>query len=157
MRTARFRSRKPRKAANALRKYLQIWVQDSAQRRKADPRSFNARFLAAMAKSQSQPIDLAKGNYDPASLRLTQLEVQLFVAAFQRGPKRLWAGSRIGARASADVAQENNPCSDYRAFQKEQLKELFGEKVANDLDHILDYGFKMRRWARSRGPRHRQS
>ena len=141
LRTARFPFRKPRKAANALRKYLQIWVR-SAQRRKGDPRSFNARFLAAMAKSQGQPIDLAKGNYDPASLRLTRLEVQLFVAAFQRGPKRLWAGSRSG-RGSANVAQDNNPCSDYRKFQKEQLKELYGEKVANDLDEILDTGFKM--------------
>lgn len=141
LRTARFPFRKPRKAAPALRKYLQVWVR-SAQRRKRDPRSFNARFLAAMANRQDRPINLAKGDYDPELLRLTQLEVQLFAAAFQRGPKRLWTGSRSGRR-SASVAQENTPCSDYRKFQKEQLKELYGEKVANDLDEILDTGFKM--------------
>jgi hypothetical protein len=54
----------------------------------------------------------------------------------------LWKGSKHG-RNSASASQDSSPCSDYRKFQKEQLKELFGERVANDLDAVLDYGFGM--------------
>ena len=140
LRKARFPFKKPRKAATALRKFLKVWVR-SAQRHKGDPSSFNARFLAAMAKRQGRPVNLAKGNYDPKFLRFTQLEVELFVAGLERGPKRLWKGSKRGRNSAS--ASDDSPCSDYRKFQKEQLKELFGEKVANDLDAVLDYGFGM--------------
>ena len=142
LRAAGFPFGKPRRAARSLQAFLGVWVRH-AKRHKRDPRSFTPRFLAAMAKRQSRPVNLAKRGYPPAALRLTQLEVKLLVAAFQRGPRRFWRGSARPRTLASAAQAESSPCSDYRAFQKEQLKELYGEKTADDLDKILDYGFGM--------------
>ncbi|TAK39068.1 MAG: hypothetical protein EPO30_06050 [Lysobacteraceae bacterium] len=88
-------------AGDALLRFLDAWVREAAKH-PDDPQSFTPLFLAEMARLQQAPFDLlgseyvrpARGSDLPVDLRggprsddyrLTLLEMQLFVAAFQRG------------------------------------------------------------------------
>lgn len=65
----------------ALREMLSTWVTEAATA-PLDPRSFNPLFLAAMASRHG--IDLADASYDPAQLRLSELESQVLAAGVLR-------------------------------------------------------------------------
>lgn len=88
-------------AGDALLRFLDAWVREAAMH-PDDPQSFTPLFLAEMARLQQAPFDLLGSEYMrpgngsdlPVDLRggprsddyrLTLLEMQLFVAAFQRG------------------------------------------------------------------------
>ncbi|GAA3928118.1 hypothetical protein [Luteimonas lutimaris] len=88
-------------AGHALLRLLDTWVREAAKHPE-DPESFTPLFLAEMARLQQAPFDLLGSRYvrpsrgttvpvdlrgvpRPDDYRLTLLEMQLFLAAFQRG------------------------------------------------------------------------
>ena len=74
-----------RTAPLAMRDFMTAWVV-AAQKRPGRVHSFAPLMLAELARRQSPAIDLGAGTYDPATLRLSLLETELFSAAFDRFP-----------------------------------------------------------------------
>lgn len=97
-------------AGERLLRFLDTWVRDAAKR-PDDPQSFTPLFLAEMARLQQAPFDLlgseymrpSRGSDLPVDLRggprsddyrLSLLEMQLFLAAFQRGQPAMPTAAR---------------------------------------------------------------
>lgn len=107
-------------AGDTLLRLLDTWVRDAAKRPN-DPESFNPLFLAEMARLQQAPFDLlgsryvrpARGTALPVDLRggprsddyrMTLLEMQLFLAAFQRGQPGAGATAGVPSVAPSRLA-----------------------------------------------------
>ena len=112
-----------------LRALLASWVA-LAQKNPNSPHSFTPLFVAEMAKYQKPSIDIAAGEYSPDELRLSFLELQLFVAAFFRYPHQAATGKAGLARRAgwfgsiAEAAGVNDlqgPCSQLQAWIGTQL------------------------------------
>lgn len=121
-----------RKPAAAMRDFMTAWVR-AAKRRPKRAHSFVPLLLAELARRQRPAIDLAGGSYDPAALRFSLLETELFSAAFDRFPPKarhpVKPSSRHGSR-KAQLAADAGPgnCT-------EVLKEYIG-KVVPGYDQI---------------------
>lgn len=116
--------RRGRAPGIAMRDFLATWVRE-AGRHPRRVQSFTPLLLAELARRQTPSLDLAAGTFDPAALRLSLLEVDLFAAAFDRfaAKDRRPLPRRRGAsrgRTSADAGPGN--CTD-------QLKEYLGKTV----------------------------
>jgi hypothetical protein len=107
---ARMPFRRGQSPGRQMVKLLAAWVRQ-ARRHPSDPQSFTPLFLAAMAKHQEPPLNLAKPRYDASDLRLTLLETELVSAAFlrfDRPPRR--------AAARAAQADPSKACSDFKKY-----------------------------------------
>lgn len=108
-----------RKAGTALRTFLQTWVKKARQRPRSSG-SFTPLLLAELAKRQAPAVDLARADYDPKTLRLGLLELQLIHAAFDRAPARLRRAIPRRKRATAAAAAGPSNCT-------QVLKEYMGQ------------------------------
>ena len=133
------------RAGEQLMEMFAQWVRVAAQD-PADPRHFTPLFLAAMARLQDPPLDLAgsrfarpgRGDGEPVDLRgaprsqqlrLTLLEIQLIAAAFHRtgepsraaNPWQRWSPAGLLGGAGA-VLHAQEPCSALKA----SLEKLVG-------------------------------
>jgi hypothetical protein len=63
------------------------WIKE-AQQAPSDPQNFNILFIAELAKEQMPSVDLATGTARPQDVRLTLLDLELLVAAFDRATTR---------------------------------------------------------------------
>ena len=103
--------------------FLQDWVR-RARKHPTAVANFTPLFLTEMAKRRSPPVDLAAGGYDPEQYRLGLMEIDLFMAAFNRGqpqPRRKRVHRRAGRRSSTAAA---TPCSDFFSAIKLRLGEV---------------------------------
>ncbi|MEX0927589.1 MAG: hypothetical protein WD208_12925 [Dehalococcoidia bacterium] len=117
-----------------LASLLGTWVSE-ARTDPGAPLSFTPLFMSEMALRQEPAIRLDSASYDPDELRLTMLEVQLFVAAFDRvlstdEPAVLRQGL-MGLWPSIPVATD--PCSEindlYGKIAEDAAKPFFSEGV----------------------------
>lgn len=80
--------------AQQLLAFLGAWVVTARQKPDA-LESFTPLFLQEMAQRQQPRVDLANPNTDPAEARLTLLEIELIVAAFDRDLQRTGTGTAV--------------------------------------------------------------
>lgn len=73
------------------------------------PDSFAILFIAAMNQKQEPPANIATGTDDPSRIRLSLLEVELLVAAFDR----VTATSPLVPLSTRSLRQSSSPCSDF--------------------------------------------
>ncbi len=87
--------------------FLTTWV-SAAQENTKNPHNFTPLFLAAMARLQRPAIDLAE-RFRPEALRLTNLEIELILAAMTRIPETETESSSLILFGQRAYAAE--PCS----------------------------------------------
>lgn len=144
--------------------FLAAWVNEAAKHPQ-DPRSFTPLFLAEMARLQGAPVDLTGAHYISPTLgedaqahkravprstrlRLTLLEMELFVAAFHRNeaaaatasrPRVDGAGRVAGTLAGLLVpaAHAATPCSDIKESMGPDLGEIHALGVSETAGAVL--------------------
>ncbi len=137
-----------RKPGIALRDFMTAWVR-GAKKRPRSPHSFTPLLLAELARRQVPSIDLAAGTYDPATLRLSLLESELFSAAFDRWP----ASARHPVKRSrkASIAADSGPgnCTEvlkeyvgkvlpgYDQIESSAIQSIAGEAIAHGLGTLM--------------------
>jgi len=92
--------------------FLSAWYAAAAADPEA-PDSFAVLFIAAMNQKQSSPANIATGTEDPSLIRLSLLEVELLVAAFDRSRSMPSAKKKPAAGGITAKSLGATPCSDF--------------------------------------------
>lgn len=115
-----------------------------------DPESFTPLFLAEMARLQDAPVDLLGSRYArpgrgegpevdlrgaprAQQLRWTLLELELFVAAFDRGAGDARRQASLGARfadALLPTAHASSPCDDFKQWLDDRTSGFGGDAAS---------------------------
>ncbi|MFT3922327.1 MAG: hypothetical protein QM778_07315 [Myxococcales bacterium] len=93
------------------RDFLAAWYQAAAEQPDA-PDSFAVLLMAELNQRQSPPANLASGTEDPNLIRLSGLEIELLIGAFDR-TRRGAPKAKSRAAGSAIPKAGGSPCSDF--------------------------------------------
>jgi hypothetical protein len=117
---------------------LAAWYAAAAAAPEA-PDSFAVLFIAAMNQKQLPPANIATGLEAPSSIRLSSLEIELLIAAFDR-TRPMTAASQSDEPADPNL-EAGSPCSDF-VKQAGVLGQLVGigaaEGTGNELGTALE-------------------
>ena len=124
------------------RDFLAAWYQAAAAQPDA-PDSFAVLFMAELNQRQSPPANLASGTEDPNLIRLSALEIELLIGAFDRTRSGA-AKAKSRAASSAIPKAAGSPCSDFvdQAGALGQAGQVgAGEAVGQNIENGLKQTF----------------